>query len=111
MIDCSDPSIAASRGLQGQSGDKLDDMLIAAMKGKRFRDWSRRGPIIVDSRPMALLPAEAVYLLNLRGVSHRAFEPDDTLQPALIASLSPCTFIDPNHLRVFNFRDPSSLLH
>ena len=105
------PAIAASRGTQGNPGSQWDDILIAAMKGKAMPQIGRvEVSIIVEFQTQWLsFRQKQSDLLNLPSAFRtEAFEPDDTLKPALIDELvSVYTFIDPEIIYAFfNFRDP-----
>ena len=96
---------------KGNPGDKWDDMLIAAMKGKTMPQIGRvEISIIVEFQTQWLsFRQKQADLLNLPSAFRtEAFEPDDTLKPALIDELvSVYKFIDPEIIYAyFNFRDP-----
>jgi len=96
---------------KGNPGDQWDDTLIAAMKGKSMPQIGRiEISIIVEFQTQWLsFRQKQADLLNLPSAFRtEAFEPDDTLKPALIDELvSVYKFIDPEIIYAyFNFRDP-----
>ncbi|MEO8753042.1 MAG: ABC transporter substrate-binding protein [Casimicrobiaceae bacterium] len=96
---------------QGNPGDKWDDILIAAMKGKTMPQIGRvEISIIIEYQVQWLsFRQKQSDLLNLpSSFRTEAFEPDDTLKPALIdEQIAVYSFIDPEIIYAFfNMQDP-----
>ena len=95
----------------GNAGDKWDEALIAAMRGKHMPQVGRVEISVVTEFQSQWLAFRQKQLdvLNLPSAFRtEAFEPGGALKPALVNELvSVYTFVDPEIIYAyFNFRDP-----